>query len=187
MNQRQRIILIVCAALIAMMLIYPPFQTMGRGSGYSWIFSPPYPIATVNAGQLLVQWVAVLLVGGIMFLLSNGSEPRIDADLTSTGNAAPPSPSKFYASDAAIALSIAGPWRRFCARLIDLWVITFPVALCVALVLGSIVPSFVLWIQRPGAEYIFGWLLMPNIAMDAMGIASVCRHKHYPFWLKRNI
>lgn len=70
MNHRQRLILIVCAVLIAAMLLYPPFQFMGRGKGYSWIFSPSDSEATINAGQLLVQWAAVALIGGISFLLS---------------------------------------------------------------------------------------------------------------------
>lgn len=70
-------ILIVSAALIAMMLIYPPFQIMGRGMGYNWIFSPPHNAAIINAGQLLVQWVAVALIGGIMFLLSKDGKTSV--------------------------------------------------------------------------------------------------------------
>lgn len=77
MNQRQRMILIVSAALIAMMLIYPPFQIMGRGRGYNWIFSPPHHAAIINVGQLLVQWVAVVLIGGIMFLLSKDGKTSV--------------------------------------------------------------------------------------------------------------
>jgi len=72
-------ILIVSAALIAMMLIYPPFQIMGRGMGYSWIFSPPHDAAIINAGQLLVQWVAVALIGGIMFLLLKDSKTSVSS------------------------------------------------------------------------------------------------------------
>lgn len=82
MNQRQRVVLVVSAALIAMMLIYPPFQIMGRGMGYSWIFSPPHDVATINVGQLLVQWVAVGLIGGIVFLLSKESKASA---ISSTG------------------------------------------------------------------------------------------------------
>lgn len=70
MNHRQRLILIVSAVLVALMLIYPPFQLMGRGMGYSWIFSPPEDAATINNGQLLMQWMAVVLIGGISFVLS---------------------------------------------------------------------------------------------------------------------
>jgi hypothetical protein len=75
MNERQRKILIAVAALVGIMLIYPPFQVLGRGLGYSWIFSPPHYAATINAGQLFIQWVAVAFIGAIAFFLSK--EPTI--------------------------------------------------------------------------------------------------------------
>ena len=68
------------AALISMMIIYPPFQIMGRGMGYSWIFLPPHEAATINVGQLLVQWMAVGLIGGIIFLIVK------DNDTSATGS-----------------------------------------------------------------------------------------------------
>lgn len=37
--------------------------------GYSWLFSPPHEVAIINAGQLIVQWVAIVLIGGVAFLL----------------------------------------------------------------------------------------------------------------------
>lgn len=92
MNNRQRKILIAVAALIALMLLYPPYQLhTGAGMGYSWLFSPPeygYSVhAVINASQLLVQWVAVLLIGGIAFALSG------QANVVTTMNpAAAPTP-----------------------------------------------------------------------------------------------
>lgn len=72
MNDRQRKILIAVATLIGLMLLYPPYQLhTGVGMGHSWIFSPPNDgYAVINASQLLVQWVAVVLIGGIAFALS---------------------------------------------------------------------------------------------------------------------
>jgi hypothetical protein len=70
MNDYQRKVLIAAASLIGLMLIYPPFQIMGRSVGYSWILSPPYAAATINIGQLLIQWLAVILISGIAFALS---------------------------------------------------------------------------------------------------------------------
>lgn len=70
MNDRQRGILIVVAVLIGLMILYPPFQFMGRGLGYAWIFDPPFQAATINAVQLLVQWIAVAAIGGIGLILS---------------------------------------------------------------------------------------------------------------------
>lgn len=60
-------------------------------------------------------------------------------------------------------LSLAGPWRRFLARMIDLWVIALPTAFLTAYVLSSLSSSFALWTQRPGSEYVFGWFLTPLI------------------------
>jgi len=81
MNDRQRKILIAVAALVGLMLLYPPFQVLGRGLGYSWIFSPPHYAATINAGQLIVQWVGVALIGGIAFFLSK--EPTVSLSVLS--------------------------------------------------------------------------------------------------------
>ena len=74
MNDRQRKTLIIVAVLIAGMILYPPFQIKGHGLGYSWIFSPPYDDATINVSQLLVQWIAVAIIGGIAFILSKKSQ-----------------------------------------------------------------------------------------------------------------
>jgi hypothetical protein len=70
MNDRQQKILMVCGAVIGITLLYPPFQLMGRGMGYGWIFSPPHDMSIINTGQLIVQWVAIALIGGIAFVLS---------------------------------------------------------------------------------------------------------------------
>ncbi len=71
MNDRQRKILSAAATLIGLMFLYPPYQLhTGYGLGYSWLFLPPEDYAIINASQLLVQWVAVLLIGGIAFALS---------------------------------------------------------------------------------------------------------------------
>jgi hypothetical protein len=67
MNKKQRIVLYVCAALIALMLLFPPFRA-GRsvGRGYSFLLSPP-SYSSVNVEMLAIQWVAVLLVGGLLW------------------------------------------------------------------------------------------------------------------------
>lgn len=74
MNQRQRKILIVCGVLIAAMLVYPPFRIGGIGMGYHWVFSFEY--GRVNVEQLLAQWVGVILIGGIAYLLSNANSGK---------------------------------------------------------------------------------------------------------------
>jgi len=64
-----------------------------------------------------------------------------------------------------IELPLAGPWRRFFARLIDLWAIALPVGFIVAYLAGSLSLEFALWIQEPGSEYAFGWLLLPAVLL----------------------
>lgn len=64
-----------------------------------------------------------------------------------------------------IKLPMAGPWRRFFARLIDLWIIALPAGFFLAWIgaLSSI--EFALWIQEPGSKYAFGWLSMPVVLL----------------------
>lgn len=65
MNMRQRKILIVCGVLIALMLVYPPFDGIFRG--YHWIW---FDLGGVNVEQLYAQWVGVILICGIAYLLT---------------------------------------------------------------------------------------------------------------------
>jgi hypothetical protein len=75
----QRIILAVVAIFFVVMFVYPPFQVIGNNGsvfnmGYGWIFEPPKRGnigASVNVPMLLVQWVGVLVVGGLAFALSS--------------------------------------------------------------------------------------------------------------------
>jgi hypothetical protein len=77
MNKNQKRILIGMIVIIVSMLLYPPFQ--GRGSvsndGYGWIFYPKYK-TTVNSVLLLIQWLGVLIVGGIALLLAKSVEQK---------------------------------------------------------------------------------------------------------------
>jgi hypothetical protein len=71
MNKKQRSVLFASAAVIMLMLLFPPFHYSIPGRainvGYGCLFDPPGDRPTVNAGMLLVQWVAVILVGGILW------------------------------------------------------------------------------------------------------------------------
>jgi len=71
-NSRQYLLLGV-GAVIAAMLVFPPFRVVGlQGivlrTGYAFIFDLPHR-ASVDVGQLFVQWVGVLIVGAIAFFL----------------------------------------------------------------------------------------------------------------------
>jgi hypothetical protein len=73
MNKKQRWVLFVGAAVILLMLLFPPFHwPRGPGGpvenmGYAFLFDVPEGRPTVNVGTLLVQWVGVILVGGILW------------------------------------------------------------------------------------------------------------------------
>jgi len=108
MNKKQKRLLIVVASVIGLMLLFPPFYAFLPGGqtgnlGHSWIFAPPfwsyvgefmdYPqqrlretmpkgvgcFGRVDAATLLTQWIGVLIIGGIVFVLfkdSKGDPPR---------------------------------------------------------------------------------------------------------------
>lgn len=76
MNNMQKKLLIAVGIIVLGMLLYPPYRVYGvgdyanslRDTGYALIFELPFR-ATVDIGTLLVQWVGVLIVGGIAFFL----------------------------------------------------------------------------------------------------------------------
>jgi hypothetical protein len=73
-NKKQKTILFICATVLFMMLLWPPFHLphfRGRNMGYSFLFDPPRlgnAVATVNATTLSIQFIAVTLIGGILFV-----------------------------------------------------------------------------------------------------------------------
>lgn len=79
------------------MFVYPPFQVINNNGmafnmGYGWIFDSPKRgsvIANVNVPMLLIQWVGVLIVGGIAFFLAKSSpqEPRVPGSNAKNENA----------------------------------------------------------------------------------------------------
>ena len=78
MSQGQKSILVAVIAVLVAMIAYPPFHLVGRNGvvlnkGYGWIFDPPITTATVNVSMLLIQWIGVLVVGGIAFFLTKGA------------------------------------------------------------------------------------------------------------------
>ncbi len=72
MNVKQRKALKITAAIVLGMLLFPPYVIVtyqGRShAGYAFLFDPPYN-ATVDAVTLAMQWVGVLIVGAIAFVL----------------------------------------------------------------------------------------------------------------------
>jgi formylglycine-generating enzyme required for sulfatase activity/uncharacterized RDD family membrane protein YckC len=56
---------------------------------------------------------------------------------------------------------LAGPWRRFFARFIDLWLIALPTVFLVIVLLAPVSPGFAQWLQKPGSDYALGFLVTP--------------------------
>lgn len=82
------------------------------------------------------------------------------ADLNHAIRAVPPELPRLTERDRLGLLPLAGPWRRFFARVIDLWAIGLPTGFLVAYGLAFYSPSFALWIQGPRSV---NWLLIPLI------------------------
>ncbi len=83
MNKRQRATLIGVAVIILAMLAFPPFYaqlpTGAVGNmGYSFLWEPPNKnysfTATVNTGMLFMQWLGILIVGGMLWLTLKSKE-----------------------------------------------------------------------------------------------------------------
>ena len=75
LNSKQMKVVKACAAIIALMLIFPPFE-YGRGryvesAGYSLFMSAPHDGITAQIAivTLLVQWVGVLIIGALLVLV----------------------------------------------------------------------------------------------------------------------
>jgi len=95
------------------------------------------------------------------------------SDLRQIAKVIPPELPKPSTRENLIALPLAGPWRRFFARLIDLWVIALPTSFVTAFALSRFSLVFGLWIQRPGSGYVFGWLLLPLVLLVEVGIVAL--------------
>lgn len=80
MNKKQKNALLLTAAVIFLMFLFPPFHIGYEGGsinkGYSFIFSPSDERATVNIGMLLMQWLGVLILGGIAFFFLTSQKPK---------------------------------------------------------------------------------------------------------------
>lgn len=85
MKDSQKLLCIGIIAVILAMCVYPPFQVHWQGRisrvGYGWIFSPPLDgAATIDVAMLIVQWVIVLGIGAIAYILLRKSSQELLSD-----------------------------------------------------------------------------------------------------------
>lgn len=96
-------------------------------------------------------------------------------ELRSLSQSLPPEPPPINTDDRGhlVALPMAGPWRRFLARIIDLWILGVTLGLIFGYAIGTQSTAFALWIQKPGSEYVFGWFLAPFILATEAAIFAL--------------
>lgn len=56
---------------------------------------------------------------------------------------------------------VAGSWRRFFARIFDLWWESLLLGWCSAYVLGQYSPAFISWVGKPASSQIYGFFVLP--------------------------
>jgi uncharacterized membrane protein (DUF106 family) len=81
-RDEKRIILFITAAILVLILLFPPFHTVYKGidinSGYNFILNPPIPPITdleikissnINIALLFVQYLFTVTIGGILWFV----------------------------------------------------------------------------------------------------------------------
>ncbi|MCJ7615366.1 MAG: hypothetical protein MUO43_02395 [Desulfobacterales bacterium] len=81
-SDEKRIILFVTAAILALILLFPPFHTVYKGidinSGYNFILNPPTApitdleikiLSNINMALLFVQYLFTVTIGGILWFV----------------------------------------------------------------------------------------------------------------------
>ena len=73
MNLKQRIVLISVLFIIALMILIPPFQwksqSLSVNVGYGFVFGEMNDMYQINFIRLLIQLLAVLTIGGVIFFI----------------------------------------------------------------------------------------------------------------------
>lgn len=133
-NYRQRTILQICFGVIVVMTLFPPFITklpngVQSSDGFGFLFWPPkghWEIRpTVNAIQLIVQWLGICLLGGIGYLLSG--------QLPQEKNSATSGQKVIFGLKADSWVKLSGPILRIVRGMLVLWVVVIGIAFMTSL------------------------------------------------------
>ncbi len=116
MKDNQKLLCIGIIAIIVAMAVYPPFQVhlggITRSVGYDWIFSPPHGAATIDVAMLIAQWVIVLGIGAIAFILLRKSSQEL-LSVPPTGPRLPKTASPAMADPDSGPVALGTKWLKF--------------------------------------------------------------------------
>ncbi len=66
-------------------------------------------------------------------------------------------------AEAVLSYPLAKKWRRYFARLFDIYLLSLPVGFAAGFVLAMMIDGFSAWAARPGSEYALGIVVLPVI------------------------
>ncbi len=73
MNSNQKVTAITVASILAAMLLFPPYEPGLSCELYDFILRP-YGFCVINIPRLLVQWLGVIVIGGIVYWVQKDEE-----------------------------------------------------------------------------------------------------------------
>lgn len=75
---KKRIIIGYCAAMVVASVYVPwkvdrhtRFHSLVLDRGYSFVFSPPVPAATIYYGRVLLEFVTISAIAGLLYVISD--------------------------------------------------------------------------------------------------------------------
>jgi uncharacterized RDD family membrane protein YckC len=84
---------------------------------------------------------------------------------TSKSPSDPPMSTRLAAAVVGDTVPGANPWRRFFARIVDMWVLSIVIGLSAGLIGAAYFPGYIEWASKPGSDSILGWLLTPFVLL----------------------
>jgi uncharacterized RDD family membrane protein YckC len=93
------------------------------------------------------------------------NHPSADAVTVSkpfgSGPPLPQMPSPMYEEPEILSFPLATPWPRGFARIFDIWWESILIGFFVSFVLSQYSSAYLRWISQPGADYLFGMIILP--------------------------
>lgn len=117
----------------------------------------------------MADWAPAETVPPLQAWLPLSPEPPPAPALSTAPEPAPADGPTYVPSDvpssAAAAQHSAHPWRRFFARVLDIYLFLVPLMFFSGFILSSYLPGFAEWVQTPESLLPFMWLLLPVVML----------------------